>query len=147
MVVEYAKDHGITDSLELSRIAHQAHNGDLSPVLTHYTAEIKSPLKNALKGDPKSCLPFYRLFLNIHCTGDLIRGLLIQIQKAKVDGELAISALDKLLRSNELNFAFLAVMPSLLLTWLIGRELTTMLKGGKEKTREKTYELVRDSLR
>jgi hypothetical protein len=33
--------------------------------------------------------------------------MLIQVQKTKVDVDLAMSALDKLLKSNELNFAFL----------------------------------------
>lgn len=39
--------------------------------------------------------------------GDLIQMLLIQVQKTKVDVDLAMAALDKLLKSNELNFAFL----------------------------------------
>ena len=66
--------------------------------MENYEQDIKKPLRNFL-------------------AGDLIRSLLIQIQKAKVDGELAMSALDKLLKSNELNFAFLAVMPTLALTY------------------------------
>jgi hypothetical protein len=48
----------------------------------------QSPVKNAIRGD-------------------LIRTLLIQVQKTKVDVDLAMAALDKLLKSNELNFAFL----------------------------------------
>src|ERR1041384_6084098 len=51
--------------------------------------------------------------------GDLIRTLLIQVQKTKVDLELSMTALDKLLKSNELNFAFLAVGPSIFLIYLI----------------------------
>lgn len=39
------------------------------------------------------------------------------MQKTKVDVDLAMAALDKLLKSNELNFAFLAVAPSMLLSW------------------------------
>jgi hypothetical protein len=35
----------------------------------------------------------------------------------KVDGAFALTALDKLLKSNELNFAFLAVIPTLLITY------------------------------
>ncbi|KAF9583120.1 Nuclear control of ATPase protein 2 [Lunasporangiospora selenospora] len=49
--------------------------------------------------------------------GNLIQTLLIQVQKTKVDVEVAMAALDKLLKANELNFAFLAVSPSLLLLW------------------------------
>ena len=43
----------------------------------------------------------------IGLSGDLIQTLLIQVQKTKVDVDLAMAALDKLLKSNELNFAFL----------------------------------------
>jgi hypothetical protein len=49
--------------------------------------------------------------------GPLIRSLLIQVQKVKVDGALAMSALDKLLQSNELNFGFLALIPTLLVSY------------------------------
>lgn len=45
--------------------------------------------------------------------------MLIQVQKTKVDLELAMAALDKLLKSNELNFAFLAVGPSLFIVYLL----------------------------
>jgi len=41
------------------------------------------------------------------------------VQKTKVDLELAMAALDKLLKSNELNFAFLAVGPSLFIVYLL----------------------------
>ncbi|KAJ3170581.1 Nuclear control of ATPase protein 2 [Geranomyces variabilis] len=128
MVVDYAKDQGVTDADKLKLIAQQAQIGDLTVVLQRYAEEIKSPLKNAV-------------------SGDLIRALLIQIQKAKVDGEVAIDALDKLLRSNELNFAFLAVTPSLLITWLIGKKLGAVFSGGKEKTKAQVYEYIRGSLR
>ncbi|KAJ3012623.1 Nuclear control of ATPase protein 2 [Thoreauomyces humboldtii] len=128
MVVDYAKDTGVTNLTQLQHVAEQAQKGDLSVVLQRYAEEIKSPLKNAM-------------------SGDLIRALLIQIQKAKVDGELAIDALDKLLRSNELNFAFLAVTPSLLVSWLASKKISAVLSGGKEKTRANTYERIRASLR
>ena len=96
MVVEFSKDHG--DSLSAAEIGSRVRSGNLTLVMENYEQDIKKPLRNFL-------------------AGDLIRSLLIQIQKAKVDGELAMSALDKLLKSNELNFAFLAVMPTLALTY------------------------------
>jgi len=43
-------------------------------------------------------------------TGDLLQTIFIQVQKTKVDVDLAMSALDKLLKSNELNFAFLGML-------------------------------------
>lgn len=45
--------------------------------------------------------------------GDLLQTMLIQVQKTKVDVDLAMSALDKLLKSNELNFAFLGKVEGL----------------------------------
>jgi nuclear-control-of-ATPase protein 2 len=47
--------------------------------------------------------------------GSLIRVLMIQIQKVKVDVDLAMSGIEKLLRSQQLTFAFIGVAPSLLL--------------------------------
>ena len=38
--------------------------------------------------------------------GDLIRALLIQVQKTKVDVELAVSGIDALLKSQELVFGY-----------------------------------------
>ncbi|KAI9106164.1 ATP synthase regulation protein NCA2-domain-containing protein [Phlyctochytrium arcticum] len=128
MVVDYAKDQGVVDPAILNQVAEQANHGDLKFVLDRYTEEIKSPLKNALRGD-------------------LIRAVLIQVQKAKVDGEMTIAAMDKLLRSNELNFAFLAVVPSLMVTWLVTTKTRTLLRGSKDKNREKTYRMIRGSLR
>ncbi|KAL2919695.1 Nuclear control of ATPase protein 2 [Polyrhizophydium stewartii] len=98
MVVDFARDHSAVGADALKTLGDRARLGDLTVVLQRYEAEIKKPIRGVV-------------------TGELIRSLLIQIQKAKVDGELAISALDKLLKSNELNFAFLAVMPALAVTY------------------------------
>ncbi|KAG0165135.1 Nuclear control of ATPase protein 2 [Apophysomyces sp. BC1034] len=98
MVVDYARDHYHFGADEILQLSAQIREGDMSLILKAYEQEMKRPLKNAI-------------------TGDLIQTLLIQVQKTKVDVDLAMSALDKLLKSNELNFAFLAVAPSMLLTW------------------------------
>ncbi|KAJ1551321.1 Nuclear control of ATPase protein 2 [Nowakowskiella sp. JEL0078] len=99
MVVLFAKDHGIVDKNGLQEVLRKAQSGDLTIVLEKYEDQMRSPISNIIKGD-------------------ILRILLIQIQKAKVDGELAMTALDKLLRSNELNFAFLAMFPSILIVYL-----------------------------
>lgn len=91
--MDFAKDQGIMDPLQLQQIASQVQQGDLSTIMKSFEDDIRQPLRNVF-------------------VGNLIRSLFIQIQKAKVDSELAISALDKLLKSNELNFAFLAVVPA-----------------------------------
>lgn len=55
----------------------------------------------------------------------MIQTLLIQVQKTKVDVDLAMTALDKLLKSNELNFAFLGkIEPKIVYTYLY---LTTII--------------------
>ncbi|KAH6561432.1 hypothetical protein BASA61_007346 [Batrachochytrium salamandrivorans] len=118
MVVEFARDHGNVDTVALQDIGSRVRLGDLTVVLQKYEEEIKTPFKNVIRGD-------------------LIRSLLIQIQKAKVDGELAISALDKLLKSNELNFAFLAIMPTLVImytavNWI--RQALTPLPAASSET-------------
>lgn len=53
--------------------------------------------------------------LTYRIIGDLIQTLLIQVQKTKVDVDLAMAALDKLLKSNELNFAFLGKLLMILM--------------------------------
>lgn len=71
-------------------------------VLRQYEDEIQSPIKSAI-------------------LGDLIHNILIQAQCAKVDLVLAMSALDQLLQANEVNFALLAIVPSIFsLFWFFG---------------------------
>ncbi|CAG8778887.1 3593_t:CDS:2, partial [Gigaspora rosea] len=82
-------------------------------------------------------------------TGNLIRTLLIQVQKTKVDLELSMTALDKLLKSNELNFAFLAVGPSIFGIYLIYKWIKVLwwkkesLLGGLQGTKVKMQESLR----
>lgn len=87
MVVSYTKDPAIIGAVK---------DGDLSTILRAYETQIQHPIKNAL-------------------VGDILQLALIQVQKTKVDLEIAMAALDKLLRANELNFAFVAVAPTLLI--------------------------------
>ncbi|KAJ1973043.1 Nuclear control of ATPase protein 2 [Dimargaris xerosporica] len=85
----------------------QVHHGDLSVILRSYEHSLQNPIRNAL-------------------FGDLIQTLLIQVQKTKVDIQLAMSSLDKLLKANELNFAFLAVAPALVVTYFVGSQLRAL---------------------
>ena len=102
--------------------------GDLSPVLRLYEQAIKHPLRNAL-------------------FGDLVKLLLIQGQKSKVDLEGALLALDRLLRANELNFELMAVLPLLALLVglaLFGGRLYQRLAGRSERQIQGT---MREQLR
>lgn len=95
MIIQFSKEHP-----ELSGSTSRIDSADMNIVLKQYEHELISPIKNVIMGD-------------------LVRLILIQVQKSKVDLQLALHAVDKLLKSNELNFAFLAVFPTLLIVYLV----------------------------
>ncbi|KAK9461430.1 ATP synthase regulation protein NCA2-domain-containing protein [Lipomyces oligophaga] len=104
MVVDFAIDTnkraagGALSNVDVEIIRDNVREGDLSAVLRVYEQELKSPFRNALQGE-------------------LIRTLLIQVQKTKVDVEVAISGIDRLLKSQELVFGVVAALPSSVITW------------------------------
>ncbi|KAJ3363097.1 Nuclear control of ATPase protein 2 [Allomyces arbusculus] len=98
MVVEYAATTTKAANVDPDVIRAAVRDGDLSVVLTDYEAAIQRPVVNAV-------------------AGPLLTLMLIQVQKSKVDLELAMAALDKLLKSNELNFGFLALVPTVIVAW------------------------------
>ncbi|KAG0299223.1 Nuclear control of ATPase protein 2, partial [Dissophora globulifera] len=103
MVLDFGKANYHMGPDELQQLSQAVHNGDISMVMRAYEQELKKPFKGAV-------------------AGNLVQTLLIQVQKTKVDVEVAMAALDKLLKANELNFAFLAVGPSLLLLWAVSSQ-------------------------
>jgi nuclear-control-of-ATPase protein 2 len=102
MVVEFAIDNPdiavgnstITD-FEIGEIRSKVKEGDVTPVLKAYEKDLRRPIVGAIRGD-------------------LVRSLLIQVQKTKVDLEVAISGIDALLKSQELVFGFLGLTPGVL---------------------------------
>jgi len=117
MVVEFTKDNtqylpqGLdanTSSLDAMEIVRQGvREGDLSPVLRAYENDLRTPVRSAL-------------------TGTLVRALLIQIQKTKVDVEVALSGIDRLLKSQQLVFGFVGVTPSLIILYAFFRYLSSL---------------------
>ena len=91
MVVEFARDNttsptgGRLSDIEIADVRAKVREGDLTPVLKAYEKDLQSPFVGTLRGN-------------------LIRALLIQIQKTKVDVEVAIGGIDSLLKSQELVF-------------------------------------------
>jgi nuclear-control-of-ATPase protein 2 len=85
--------------------------GDLTPFMEGYESDIKSPLKNLVNGK-------------------LTRGLLIQLQKTKVDGSVAISGIDKLLKSQQLVFGVIAASPAVLIVVYVSRLLKQISQRG-----------------
>ena len=100
MVVDFAVQHpenGPPTEAEIADIRTKVREGDLTPVLKAYERDMQRPFMGALRGN-------------------LIRALLIQIQKTKVDVEIAIGGIDSLLKSQELVFGFVGLTPGLLVT-------------------------------
>ncbi|TKA82050.1 hypothetical protein B0A55_01523 [Friedmanniomyces simplex] len=83
---------------QISDIRLKVREGDLTPVLKAYEHDLASPLLSTVRGN-------------------LLRTLLIQIQKTKVDVEIAMGGIDALLKSQELVFGFVGLTPGILVTY------------------------------
>ncbi|XP_017216909.1 protein DGS1, mitochondrial [Daucus carota subsp. sativus] len=81
----------------------------LEIMMARYEKELMHPIQNLLKGE-------------------LVRAILIQIQKLKLDIETALLELDQILRANEINFAVLAALPAFLLSLAILALIRAWLK-------------------
>ena len=117
MVVDFAvqnPESGRLNEAEIEDIRHKVREGDLTPVLKAYEKDLQRPLVGAL-------------------TGNLIRALLIQIQKTKVDVEIAIGGIDSLLKSQELVFGFVGLTPGLLVMVAVVRWLNETFGSRKGK--------------
>ncbi|KAG5650132.1 hypothetical protein H0H81_000593 [Sphagnurus paluster] len=114
MTLALAKDQLKYTPEQLASFSRQIKLGDLTPVLEIYEEDIKRPLKSAV-------------------TGTLLRSVFIQVQKAKVDIDQALSGIDKLLKSQELTFAFVGVAPAFGIVYLFGGSLVALWSGGRGK--------------
>jgi nuclear control of ATPase protein 2 len=109
MVVDFAVDHpnetGTTyTESDIETIRAKVKEGDLTPVLRAYERDLRKPFVGTVRGD-------------------LVRALLIQVQKTKVDVEVAIGGIDSLLKSQELVFGLVGLTPGLLITFAAFRWL------------------------
>ncbi|KAI9782604.1 MAG: Nuclear control of ATPase protein 2 [Geoglossum umbratile] len=118
MVVDYVIDHPRSTAgpplseAEIGDIKNKVREGDLTPVLMAYERDLRTPLMGTIRGD-------------------LIRTLLIQIQKTKVDVEVAIGGIDALLKSQELVFGFVGLTPGILVCFGVSRWLGKILGSYK----------------
>ncbi|KAI0697885.1 NCA2-domain-containing protein [Cytidiella melzeri] len=101
---------------QMAALSQQVRLGDLTPVMQIYEDDIRSPLKSAV-------------------SGTLLRTLLVQIQKAKVDINQAVSGIDKLLKSQELTFAFVGIAPAMTITYVTAGYLRSLWFGNRGKSR------------
>lgn len=104
MVVEFATDKpsaaigssSISES-QIADIRTKVKEGDVTPILRAYEKDLRTPFMGAVRGD-------------------LVRTLLIQVQKTKVDVEVAMAGIDALLKSQELVFGFVGLTPGILVS-------------------------------
>lgn len=116
MVVDFAIDNPnsttgtpLTD-IEIADVRTKVKEGDLTPVLRAYEKDLRKPFVGTIRGD-------------------LIRALLIQIQKTKVDVEVALGGIDNLLKSQELVFGFVGLTPGVLVCLGLSRWLSEVFAG------------------
>ena len=128
MVVDFAidKPHFAVENATLSEaqiadIRSKVAEGDVTPVLRAYEKDLKSPLMGAVRGD-------------------LVRSLLIQVQKTKVDLEVAMTGIDSLLKSQELVFGLVGLTPGIFVTLGAMRYLRGIFGGrmGRRQTKKAT---------
>ncbi|KAJ3931544.1 MAG: NCA2-domain-containing protein [Lentinula lateritia] len=132
MARSLASDHLRYTSSQLDDLSAKIRLGDLTPVLKLYEEDIKSPFKSAVGGT-------------------LLRTVFIQVQKAKVDLDQALSGIDRLMKSQELTFAFVGLSPALAIVYVIGGYLRRMIwsssndkgKYGGPKERERVFWAMR----
>lgn len=114
MVYEFAQDNHIETTPQL--VEQDIKNGDLKLVMSRYENEIRQPIKYLI-------------------SGSLLRLILIQVQKGKVDGAVALSGIDKLLKSQQLVFGIVSMSPSLIILYQIYKHFTLakpLLVNGKQ---------------
>ncbi|GKZ40056.1 nuclear control of ATPase protein 2, partial [Aspergillus brasiliensis] len=116
------------DASDTQIITAKVREGDLTPVLKAYENDLRSPFVGTIKGD-------------------LVRALLIQIQKTKVDVEIAIGGIDALLKSQELVFGFIGLTPGIMVSYAALRWLHSLLGSRKGLRMGKQQDEMRHALR
>ncbi|KAF4985512.1 hypothetical protein FGRMN_11180 [Fusarium graminum] len=114
---QYATENGstLTES-QIVDIRHKVAEGDVTPVLRAFEKDLRSPFTGTIRGD-------------------LVRSLLIQVQKTKVDLEVAMTGIDSLLKSQELVFGFVGLTPGVLVSYSILQYLRHTF-GGRSGLRQ-----------
>ncbi|KZP31535.1 NCA2-domain-containing protein [Athelia psychrophila] len=116
MTLSLAKDKLKYNQTQLAALSAQIRLGDLTPILEIYEEDIKHPLQSAV-------------------SGTLLRSMFVQVQKAKVDIDQALAGIDKLLKSQELTFAFVGVAPAFAVVYGVGGYLRALWSGGRGRGR------------
>lgn len=113
MVIKIVKDNNpkYVETIGENVLIDQIIHGDLDEFMKIYENELNNPIRNIF-------------------TGKLIRSILIQVQKTKVDGSLALNGIDKMLKSQQLVFGIMALSPATFVIYLTMNSLTRLIKLG-----------------
>lgn len=110
MIVDYLQKSA-PGKVDVEAVRASVREGDLTEFMKDYEGQIAKPVRNLI-------------------AGDLFRLLLIQVQKVKVDGDLVINGIDKLLKLQELVFESIAVMPTgFIVLWIIRNGQAILRRG------------------
>lgn len=110
----YFADTPLTDASRetlVKEITEEVRSGSMDKVMRLYERNLKSPMKSIINGN-------------------MVRNILIQVQKTKVDGDVALSGIDKIMQSQELVFGLVAASPACLIAWYIVVTTRSYLRDG-----------------
>ncbi|CEP62912.1 Nca2p LALA0_S06e06700g [Lachancea lanzarotensis] len=111
MVVQLVAENS-SESVDPNALVAQVQAGNLTEFMQIYENQLHHPIKNIL-------------------SGKLVRSLLIQVQKTKVDGSLALSGIDQLLQSQQLVFGVVAMSPAVLILYTLWTFTYRLAKLGR----------------
>lgn len=121
MVYDYAKDKDIPND-QIATIIEQSEQNNINYIMQMYEKEVRKPIRNAL-------------------LGDLMRLVLIQVQKQKIDVEKVMMNINVLMKQNEINFQIMAAFPVFILASIFYRYLT------KKQSYQRYHYSIRYNLR
>ena len=76
----------------------------------------------------------------------MIKGILIQVQKVKVDGEGLVIQIDQLMKQNQINFSLLATIPAILLITFISISTKNIIANRLIKRRKYDFSTIRQQI-
>jgi hypothetical protein len=126
---ELASVEGVTVEEFRRALPQRAAQGDMGIVMNKYRKDVERPVRQAL-------------------SGELVRGMLLQVQKVKVDSEATILALNQVLDSNAINFQLMALVPAVFATSATVYGVHWFVIGRRRRARaQAAFSAMRECLR
>ncbi|EGG00574.1 uncharacterized protein MELLADRAFT_118014 [Melampsora larici-populina 98AG31] len=128
MTSDFGREKFGWDDQQVQEMTQHVREGNLTEVLKVWEHEIK-----LLSFVPSYSMISSRVWLSktpirSAVAGSLIRVLLIQIQKVKVDLAIAMEGIQSILRSQSLTFGAIGVAPSMLICFMITKFLSSIIQ-------------------